>query len=128
MQRCFDIGKILKEVLIIVLSGAAAMIIPFSLITYGTLRSPQIAYALMFWLYAQCYLLLKKYFRKTSLAVRPLEFELVSAALTAYMVVLLPIMRDQPDIVQLPACYWTFIFISFYVSFRGRRHNCSPPL
>lgn len=55
--------------------------------------------------------------------MKPFEFELVSGALTVYMLVLLPIMKDQPTIVQLPACYWTFIFISFYVSKRGSRRN-----
>ena len=128
MRKRFNVGTILREVLVIFLSGVAALIMPFSLVTYGAIRSPRLAYALMFWLYAQCYLLLKRYFLKSAMAVRPFEFELVSLALTAYMVGMLPLMRDQPDIVQLPACYWTFIFISFYVSVRGRRHNkCAPP-
>jgi hypothetical protein len=97
---------VLRELLVVFLSAVAAMIIPFSLITQGAIQSLRIAYALMFWLYAQYYLLLKRYFLKIPLAVRALEFELVSLALTAYMVVLLPFMKDQPDIVQLPACYW----------------------
>ncbi len=127
MQKRFKVGTILKEVLVVFLSAVAALIMPFSLVTYGAIRSPRVAYALMFWLYAQCYLLLKRYFLKSALAVRPLEFELVSLALTVYMVGMLPLMRDQPDIVQLPACYWTFIFISFYVSVRGRRYNNGAP-
>jgi|SRR5438445_3523908 len=120
-------ATIFREILVIFLSAVAAMIIPFALITYGALRSPRLAYALMFWLYAQCYLLLKKYFLKASLTVRPLEFELVSLALTAYMAILVPIIRDQSEIVQLLSCYWTFIFVSFYVSMRGKRHNNYAP-
>jgi hypothetical protein len=51
--------------------------------------------------------------------VKLVEFEAVSVALTVYMVLLLPVMKDQPGIIQLPACYWTFVFISMYISFRG---------
>ena len=123
IRRFFKRAALPREILIIFLSAIGALIISFSLITYGQVRSPQVAYALMFWVYSHCYLLLKKYFLKKSLALRALEFEAVSLVLTSYMVVLLQFMKDQPEIVQLPACYWTFIFISVYVSLRGGRHN-----
>ena len=116
-------ATIMRETLIIFLSAVAAMIIPFTLITYGVIHAPHLAYALMFWLYAHCYLLLKKYFLKKSLALRTIEFEIINLLLIIYMIILLPIMRDQPDIIQLPACYWTFIFISVYITKRDRRRR-----
>lgn len=115
--------SILGEILIIFLSAVTSLILPSSLIKFGVISSPALAYALMFFIYSQIYLLLKKYLLRISLAMKSFEFELVSGALTVYMLVLLPIMKDQPTIVQLPACYWTFIFISFYVSKRGSRRN-----
>src|SRR6266699_3447287 len=114
IRRYLERAALPREILIVFLSALGALIIPFSLITYGLVRSPEIAYALMFWLYSHCYLLLKKYFLRKTLAFKALEFEALSLILTSYMVLLLPLMKDQPEIVQLPACYWTFIFISVY--------------
>jgi len=117
------VQKIIREVLIIIISAVTTLILTSSIIKYGVISSPALAYASMFFIYSQIYLLLKKYLLRITLAMKPLEFELVSGALTVYMLVLLPVMKDQPTIVQLPACYWTFIFISFYVSIRGKRRD-----
>jgi len=112
--------RFLEEFLLVAVSAVICMAGVGTLVQREIITAPAVAYSLMFLIYSVSYYLLKRNLLKRPIHVSVAEFIGVLVLLTAYMVLLLPVMDDCPGYIQLPASYWTFIFISVYISMRRK--------